>query len=151
MSHSAERQHLIEVARTWLGTKFHDQQGLKGVGVDCAHLLAGVAIEAGVVKPFEIEPYSPQFMLHSGDERFIGYVERFAHEIAEADAQPGDIVLYKIGRSYAHGAIIVEWPKAVIHAFKTYGAVVETEPFEADLRVARGETKRRDVKFFSLW
>ena len=139
-----QRERLISVARTWIGTPFHDQQGLKGVGVDCAHLLACVAIETGIVEPFTIEPYSPQFMLHSGDEKFVGYVERFAHEITEAEVQPADIVLYRIGRSFAHGAIIVEWPRMVVHAFKTYRAVVVTGPFEADLR-------GRAVKFFSLW
>jgi NlpC/P60 family putative phage cell wall peptidase len=144
MSEAEEREHVIAVARTWLGTPFHDQQCLKGVGVDCAHLLQGVWVEAGLVEPFKIEPYSPQFMLHSGDERFIGYVEKFAHEIPEDEAQMGDIVLYKIGRSYAHGAIIVEWPARIIHAFKSYRAVAETDGYDADLL-------ERDVKFYSFW
>lgn len=139
-----DRGRVIEIAREWVGTPFHDQQGLKGVGVDCAHLLAEVAIEAGIVESFTIEIYSHQFMLHSNDEKFIGYVERFAHEIEEADVQPADIVLYRVGRSFAHGAIIVEWPHKIIHAFKTFRCVAETEGFAADLM-------GRKTKFYSLW
>lgn len=137
------RQRVIDVARTWLGTPFHDCAQLKGVGVDCANLLAAVYAEACIVQPVEIEAYSPQFMLHRDDPLFESYVRRFAHEIPEAEAQMGDIVLYKIGRSFAHGAIIVEWPAHVIHAFKSFRAVVETGGHEADLM-------KRDVKFFSL-
>ena len=144
LAQQEERAALITVARTWLGTPFHNQQGVKGAGVDCAHLLAEVAIEAGITERFQIQHYSPQFMLHSGNPLFESYVTRFAHEIEEAAAQPGDIVLYQIGRSFAHGAIIIEWPTKIIHAFKTFRCVAETHGFEADL-------KGRKTKFFSLW
>jgi cell wall-associated NlpC family hydrolase len=141
---TTDRQHVIDVARTWLGTPFHDNAGLKGVGVDCAHLIARVFVEAEVVTAFVIEGYSPQHMLHSDNELFLGYVERFAHEIQEGDVQAGDIVLYQVGRAYAHGAIIVAWPSKIIHAFKTFRMVAETDGFEADL-------KGRKTRFFSIW
>lgn len=138
-----ERAHVIEVARSWIGTPFHDQAAIKGVGVDCAHLLAAVGVEAGLVEPFHIEVYSPQFMLHRDDPLFESYVLRFTREIPEAEARMGDVVLYRVGRSFAHGGFIVEWPAAIIHAYKTYGGVVETGGREADL-------SERAVKFFSI-
>lgn len=144
IAEAAGREHVLAVARSWVGTPFHDQQGLKGVGTDCAHFLAGVAVEAGLVAPFPIERYSPQFMLHRDDPLFENYVRRFAHEISEADAKPADIVLYRVGRSFAHGAFVVAWPRAVLHAFKTFRCVAETHGFEADL-------KGRAVRFFSVW
>lgn len=139
----AERQRVIEVARSWIRTPFHDGARIKGVGVDCANLLAEVFQEAGLVKDVDIKPYSPQFMLHRDEPLFEQYVQRFGHEVAT----PGlaDIVLYRVGRSYAHGAIVsTPWPGAIIHAFKTYGFVAETGADEADLR----GIKR---KFYSLW
>ncbi|MDR3495284.1 MAG: hypothetical protein P4L82_11850 [Ancalomicrobiaceae bacterium] len=144
MTEAEERAHLIEVARGWSGTPFHDNQGLKGVGCDCAHFLARAAEEAGLVDRVAIEHYSPQFMLHTDVGLFESYVQRFAHQIAEADAGLGDIVLYHVGRSYAHGAFIVEWPGKVIHAFKTFGCVCETPGDEQDL-------VGRKVKFYSFW
>lgn len=145
MAEAEERQRVIEVARTYIGTPFHDQAGVKGVGIDCAHFLAACYFEAGVIKqPVDIEHYSPQFMLHRDDPLFESYVTDQGHEIPVEAVQPGDTVLYQIGRSYAHGAIVVEWPKAIIHAFKTFGFVAETGAFESTLRT-------RKVKFFSLW
>jgi len=140
----APRAKIIAVARSWIGTPFHNLASKKGVGVDCAHFLREVYVEAGVIEPFEIKPYTPQFMLHSDDPKFESYVVRFGEEIAETAVKPGDVVLYKIGRSFCHGAIIVEWPRAIIHAFKSYGRVVESGARESDLL-------RLKVKFFSKW
>ena len=140
----SDRQRVVETARSWIGTPFHDVAGIKGVGCDCAHLLARVYTEAGLVEPFAIAPYSPQFMLHRDEPLFENYVRRFAHEIAPEAVQPGDIVLYKVGRSFAHGAIIVDWPARIIHAYKAFGLVAETHGFEGDLA-------GRQTKFFSLW
>lgn len=139
----ADRLRVIEIARSWIKTPFHDGACVKGVGVDCAHLLSVVYTEAGLVTAVDIKPYSPQFMLHRDQPLFEEYVRRFGHEVAT----PGlaDIVLYRVGRSYAHGAIVsTPYPGAIIHAFKTYGFVAETGADEADLRgISR--------KFFSLW
>jgi len=141
---TTSREAVIAIARGWLGTPFHDCAQLKGVGVDCAQLLAAVYGEAGFLTGLVIEPYSPQFMLHDNDPLFETYVRRFAREIDPADVKPADVVLYKVGRSFAHGAIVVDWPGAIIHAFKSFGRVAETPAFEADLF-------ERKTKFFSVW
>lgn len=125
-----------------MGTPFHDGARLKGKGVDCAMLIAGVFEEAGLVPHQEVETYSPQFMLHRDDPLFENYIRRYAHEVPAP--QQGDIVLYKIGRSFSHGAIVVDWPGAIIHAFKNFRFVAETDAEEATLR---GLPR----KFFSLW
>ena len=139
----ADRARVIDKARAWLGTPFHDGAQVKGAGVDCANLLAAAYAEAGIVDPVEIEPYSAQFMLHRDEPLFESYVRRFAVEIDEADVQRADIVLYQVGRSFAHGAIIIEWPGRIIHAFKSFRCVAETGAFDADLR-------GRKTKFFSI-
>lgn len=41
-------QAVIDEARAWLGTPYQHQARLKGVGVDCAGLLIGVARELGI-------------------------------------------------------------------------------------------------------
>lgn len=42
---------IISTARSWIGTPFHHQGRLKGVGVDCIGLIVGVAAELGIVTP----------------------------------------------------------------------------------------------------
>jgi cell wall-associated NlpC family hydrolase len=129
-----------------LGTPFHDNQCCHGAGVDCAHLVHAAYCEAGVMGDQGIERYSEQHMLHRDQELFLGYVMRAgAREISPAEALPGDLVLYKIGRVYAHGAIVVEWPLRVIHAHKQSGSVLETGPFDCGL--GRGGEPR----VFSFW
>jgi cell wall-associated NlpC family hydrolase len=37
-----KRPDIVEEARSWLGTPYHHQAALKGVGCDCIGLLRGV-------------------------------------------------------------------------------------------------------------
>jgi cell wall-associated NlpC family hydrolase len=90
---------------------------IKGVGVDCAMILIAVFREAGVVSAGDVVEYSPQWFLHHSEEKYINELSKYAREITEAEALPGDVVVYKTGRTYAHGGIIINpgWP-AIIHA-----------------------------------
>ena len=137
-----ERARVIAAAQTWLGTPFHDGAAVKGVGVDCAQLLAAAYSEAGLIARPEIAPYSAQWFLHNDEPLFEAFVRRYAREVESPS--PADIVLYRVGRSYAHGALVIAWPARIIHAFKDYGFVVETGAEEAGL-------KGRPRKYFSLW
>ena len=119
MDESEARTRIGAVAVEWLSTPFHDNAEVKGAGVDCARLLKVVATEAGVIAPFKLDHYSPQHFLHSSEERFLGWVEKFGREIPAEKAKAGDVVLYRLKASkcFCHGALIVEpgWPN-IIHA-----------------------------------
>jgi cell wall-associated NlpC family hydrolase len=138
------RGRVVSAARGWLGTPFHDLARVKGAGVDCAQLLAACFFEAAAIPRVETGYYSPQHMLHDREERLAGFVLRYAREIGEAQAGPGDVVLYKVGRSFSHAAIVVDWPHEIIHAHKLSGKVVAMPPFDADLA-------GRATRFFSIW
>lgn len=142
---AADRQRVCDIARTWLRTRYHDCACVKGAGVDCAQIIRAVFEEAQLEAPIKIEPYSPQWFLHRSREKYIEKVLERAHEITEAQALPADIVLYKIGRCYAHGAIIVDpgWPR-IVHAYKPARTVIEDDGSMGPL----GERPRR---FFSRW
>lgn len=124
MTETEQRKAVCDEARTWLRTPYHDCAMVKGAGVDCALLLKAVFEAAGLESPIDVEPYSPQWYLHRGDELYLNKVLERAVEITEAQTQPADIVLYKFGRCFAHGGIIVEpgFP-TIIHAFKQAGIV----------------------------
>ena len=55
---TADPVHVIVVARAWLGTPYHDQASLRGVGCDCLGLARGVWREVVGPEPFPIPPYS---------------------------------------------------------------------------------------------
>ena len=55
---SADPARVIAIARSWLGTPYHDQASLRGVGCDCLGLARGVWREVVGPEPFPIPPYS---------------------------------------------------------------------------------------------
>lgn len=144
MTEQEERQRVIEIARSWIGTPYHHNAHMKGVGVDCAFFLAEVFQEAQLVDKIPIPHSSPQFMLHRNEELYKKEVANRATEISENEVQPGDIVLFRIGRVFAHGAIIISWPDQVIHSHIMSGRVLITRSDECDLN-------RREKAFFSPW
>jgi cell wall-associated NlpC family hydrolase len=145
MDEQTLRAAVIAEARTWLHTPWRHCSNVKGPNgaVDCAMLLAQVFINAGAIPPFDPRPY-PQFhMLHSDEERLLGVVKHLGgSEVPLERAQPGDILLYRLGRVYSHGAILVE-PQLVIHSWVKNRKVVYTETFDIDL--AKREPRAFDM------
>jgi hypothetical protein len=122
------------------------------VGVDCATILSLVYPQAGATAPVPLPDYSPQWMLHHSEERYLAEVLKYCREIA-GPPLPGDIAVFKIGRCFAHGAIVVEWPR-IIHAFQRAGFVLEDDALQGELRLHRHGPRKgqpREVRFFSPW
>lgn len=115
------RDKIIGEALSWLNTPYHHEADVKGAGVDCAMLLVRVYHAAGLIPAFDPRPYPADWMLHRDEERYLGWVKQYADQVTAP--QPGDVVLYKVGRCFAHGAIVLAWPD-IIHAFHEEGAVV---------------------------
>lgn len=149
----AERQRVVSVARSWLGTPYHTGGRVKGPqgGIDCLTLLAEVFTEAGLVPRIPIPYYPADWHLHRSVERYLEGLLKYTLEI-EGPPQPGDIALWKFGRCFSHGAIVIAWPQ-VIHAY--VGSAVKYENAEtAEWLKCIGEGsergKPRPVRFFSV-
>jgi len=148
----SQRAAVIRCARAWLRTPYHHRGRVKGAGVDCAMLLAEVYAEAGLVPALDIPHYPPDWHLHRDSERYLGFVRDHAVEIAGPPA-PGDIALWRFGRCFSHGAIVVLWPK-IIHAYLGRDCVYE-DALGAEWLSRMGEgrdarARPRPVKFFTL-
>lgn len=163
----AERAAVIAEARAWLRTPYHHMGRVKGAGVDCATLLAEVYANAGVIPLVTIPFYPPDWHLHRDAERYLGFVLEHADELpcvaqasaescgrepsCEAKAKPADLALWRFGRCFSHGAIVVDWP-LVIHAYAGRGCVME-DAAKARWLAQVGERvapRQRPVKFFRL-
>jgi len=64
---------------------------------------------------------------------------RHASEI-KGPPLPGDIALFRFGRTFSHGAIVTDWPR-LVHAYWNIGVVYG----DANLHPLAG----RPVRFFS--
>lgn len=124
-THTPHTHAAVAEARTWLGTPWHHEGGVKGAGVDCAMLLVRVFGSVGMIPDIDPRPYPIDHMLHSPDERFMGWLQQYAADVTEGDPQPGDVVIYRMGRCFSHAAIVTEWP-FIIHAFRAERSVVIT-------------------------
>jgi cell wall-associated NlpC family hydrolase len=147
MDEDAARDRIDELAREWVGTPFHDHARLKGVGTDCAQILLAIFEEAGFIPPTDVGHYSPQWFLHQKEERYLSWMKKFAHEIAPDRVRHGDVVLYKIGHVFAHGAIVIKpgWPH-IIHAHA--GGKVVRRAFGTSPHLG---VVVQDTKYFSFW
>lgn len=114
------RQAVVREAESWIGTPFHHGARVKGAGVDCLMLLAEVYERAGVSARIEPPFYVPDWHLHRDAER---YMEGLLHYARPVDTPaPGDIALFRFGRTFSHGAIVTCWPR-LIHAYWNIGVV----------------------------
>lgn len=151
MNQDEQRQKVVAEALSWVGTPFRDQADSKGRGggVDCAMLLVRAYVDSGVLPPFDPRPYNSRFFLHRDDEDYLGWLKKYGQEIPEDLAGPGDVVIFHIGRMYAHGALIVN-DQLIVHAWFKERMCALSERWAAELNYERhGEPRLR--KFYTMW
>jgi cell wall-associated NlpC family hydrolase len=143
MDEAETRAAIVAEALSWEGTGYHDRARVKGVGVDCAQLPIAVFSSLGLIP--EIDPdYSPQWYIHRDEELFLSFVTPYAREIGRDEAGPGDFAIWKYGRTYSHGAIIID-PPVIIHATLIAECVTRGDMDREEALL------RRPVKFFTLF
>lgn len=150
----AQRAAVIKEAQSWLSTPFRHSARVKGKrgGVDCGQILAAVYENAGVVAHVETQTYSMQWALHQYRELYVEELLKYTREITEAEAQPGDIVVYKVGHTYSHGAILIKpWPGQIIHAINGLGVQLSDASIEGGLRSVTKKAGKVPCRWFSPW
>jgi cell wall-associated NlpC family hydrolase len=147
LSEAKDRARVVAIAKTWAGTPYKHRCKIKGVGVDCATLLAAVFEEAGLVEPAPIPPYSPQFHLNGDGQPYLTFIAARAVSI-DGPPLPGDLVLWKFGRAFSHAAIVIEWP-TIIHAVVSVGTFLDDG--EGAWLTGMGARGTRPRRFFSYW
>lgn len=137
------RESVVVEAIRWEGTPYHAHARVLGAGVDCANLPAAVYEKCGLMP--HIKPrYSRQWHMHRDEELYLQWVTPYATEIEEESLGPGDFVIWKFGRTYSHGAIVID-PPVVIHAVLIGGGVVRAD-MHRDL-----ELSSRPRRCFTMW
>jgi cell wall-associated NlpC family hydrolase len=141
-----QRTQVVTEARSWLKTPYHHAADVKGHGVDCAMLLVRVFCGVGLVEKFDPRPYTRDWFLHRNEERYLGFLLARSKEVREQGL--GDIILFRVGRCFAHAGIVSRVaPLTIIHAFSSTGCVVEDiVESHPDL-----STRIKNAKFASYW
>ena len=121
---TADPAAIIAAARSWLGTPYHDQASLKGVGCDCLGLARGVWREVVGPEPFLIEPYSRGWGETGQIEVLAEGARRMMREIAMAEIGPGALVLFRmVPRAIAKHVGVMTGPDTFIHSYERLGVI----------------------------
>ncbi len=150
---AAERANAVRESLSWIGTPFLDCGFVKGPdgAVDCAMKLVGTYRAAGIIGDFDPRPYPPRWFQHRSEERFLDILGQLgAREVAEA--RVGDIMVWRFGRTYAHGAVRVN-SREVCHAYAAARQVIVSPLDEPLLSTItwQGQALPRPVRCFSHW
>ena len=143
---------IVRAARSWLGTPYHDQASVKGVGCDCLGLIRGVWREVVGPEPMPVPPYSRDWG-EAGPREVLAEAARTAMiEIDLADTRTGDVVLFRMraGAIAKHAGILSSHaargarshrsgrPHRFIHAYERTGVIEQdlTEPWRRRIAFA---------------
>jgi NlpC/P60 family putative phage cell wall peptidase len=136
---AADPERVIAAARRWLGTPYHDQASLIGVGCDCLALARGVWRELVGPEPFPIPPYSRDWGETGTVEVLAEGARAVMIEVDLAEAGPGALMLFRMRpRAIAKHVGILSGPDRFIHACERLGVIEETLTRAWRRRVAFG-------------
>ncbi len=122
----ADPDAVIAVARSWLGTPYHDQASLRGVGCDCLGLARGVWRDLVGAEPQPIPPYSRDWGETGVREVLADGARDMMIEIPLAEIGPGALVLFRMApRAIAKHVGILTAPDRFIHAYDRLGVIEE--------------------------
>ncbi len=117
---------IIKAARAWIGTPYHDQASVRGVGCDCLGLIRGVWREVLGDEPMPVPPYSRDWG-ETGAVEVLAEAARAAMiELPIEDARTGDIILFcmRAGAIAKHAGILSPSHR-FIHAYERTGVIEE--------------------------
>lgn len=132
---------MLDEAMTWLRTPYLSHAMVKGAGTDCAMFPLAVYSSLGLIDvPNPIPKYSPHWHLHRSEEMYLQWVIQLGGVEVEKP-QPADFAVFKVGRAFAHGAIVIDWPNC-IHSQVQVGVFLDD--------LSQGKLGQADKKFFSI-
>ncbi len=127
---SIDAQTLVRQARTWLRTPFHHQARLKGKGCDCLGLIVGVVDELGLKDKEGVRLAAYDEITYPKEPDGAYLIEKLTGLLAEvpiAEAQAGDLALFKVRENPQHLAILTDYngELGMIHCYAQARRVVE--------------------------
>jgi NlpC/P60 family putative phage cell wall peptidase len=114
------RTTVVALARTWLGTPYHHQASVRGVGTDCIGLVRGIWRELyGREADDALPAYTRDWAEAHGRETLLEAARRYLVEVPRFEAQPGDVLVFRWRRgTLAKHCAILSAPAAMIHALE---------------------------------
>lgn len=123
-----DRYSIAKEAREWIGTRWHHQASLKGVGTDCIGLVVGVAAACGIAEAasFRATPEYRNYGREPDPKMLLDGCDRWLMRISMWDVRLADILVFRFAKEPQHFALVSkENPQYIIHAYAQVRKVVE--------------------------
>ena len=116
---SPYRDLIVEAAKEWAGTPYHDQASVKGAGCDCIGLIRGVWREIVGPEPEAMPPYTPDWAEATGKETMHEFARRYLIEIDPSQFTRGDVLMFRMKKTGpAKHASIATADDMMMHAYQ---------------------------------
>jgi NlpC/P60 family putative phage cell wall peptidase len=117
---------VVAAARDWLGTPYHDQASVKGVGCDCLGLVRGVWREVVGDEPLPLPRYSRDWGETGTREPLAEASRTVMLEVPVTEMTPGALILFRMrtGAVAKHCGILTA-PERFVHAYERTGVIEE--------------------------
>ena len=134
------REQVVAEARRWIGTPYHHHQRVLGHGVDCAQILCAVYEACGLTERVDPGNYPRDWHLHRSEELYLWWLDK-SGAVEVPRGVPGDVVVFRCGRTWSHGGILID-DDTVVHAYMGRGVIVT--------RLTEEPLRGRLARFFTL-
>jgi NlpC/P60 family putative phage cell wall peptidase len=122
----APAAEVVAAARVWLGTPYHDQASVRGVGCDCLGLARGVWRDVVGLEPLPIPPYSRDWGESGPREILAEAARQMMIEIPAREAGTGALLLFRMrAGAIAKHVGIVTGANRFVHAYERLGVIEE--------------------------
>lgn len=120
------RERIALKAREWLDTPYHHQQSVKGIGVDCLGLVAGVAVELGIAGKYNAQSFIPfkGYSRNPNPNHMQKAMDAFLIPVCKPEI--GDIAWIETRENLPSHLAILVTPTSVIHADAFAKKVIES-------------------------
>lgn len=118
---------LTAIAESWVGTPFIPHASVRGVGVDCVHLVGDILREAGLVSDYKFHAYRCDAGMHQEESGVIEWL-MLRQDFVRTDGsriQAGDVLTFRVGR-VAHHVGLAVGPARFIHATRASGTIISS-------------------------
>lgn len=110
---------VLRVARGWVGTPYHHQASVRGVGADCLGLVRGVWRELYGIDAETPPPYTRDWAEGGGEETMLAAATRHLLPVAPHAATAGDVLVFRLrAGTVAKHAAILSGEGRMIHAME---------------------------------
>ncbi len=125
-----DRAAIVQAATAWIGTPYHHQAAVRGVGCDCLGLVRGVWRDLFGDEPERPPVYSADWGEHGLQEFLLQAARRNLVEIDPAAFQAGDVLCFRMrpGAMAKHLAIVAD-ANSMIHAAAREVCLVRLAPY----------------------